>query len=575
MWPCFDVENHCSYRPLEIKNAIITVTDPDANKFNGSIDKVKVFVWSDTDRKGIIINAFETHLSSGVFEGRVQISDDQSGPNKIHVIDGDTLAAKYIDTTLPIESKSDSLEVTASSFIGHTGPPLERVPASSMGVFDKDGNQVDKLNIDQQVQIRSDIANPSTLNQTFAYIVQIQGKNGFIESLGWLSGVLGPSQAFSPSVSWIPTRAGNYTVTVFVWNSINNPDALSPPISTDFIVLSNSSSQNFIGNDSNSPGPLSPLKQFKSGTDPYFVTCRQDLELVINPRDGSPACVKSTSLARLLKQGWEYAHDNNGKYRSPEDPKKIEMDPLDEKILSNTSYDQKIQLIQDEVNSKNLKPFSKMVLSNLKPSYKHGEKITFDLTVYGYHDWCLLPNLILYYNGYDKPIHEDRISHSCPAPYGNPYPSVSYWTNANFPLFPTCRYAGLHTIVGESFEFGPKALGQYYCNGKEKFAPPQEFELVIPKGASDPHLGKTLVPSELHVKLGDYIKFVNQDDVPFRVMGDSARDHDPGTVEFYYTIKPGDQEQTKIDYDGEYWIRVQSSPEEKDLSWLNATIHVD
>ena len=78
----------------------------------------------------------------------------------------------------------------------------------------------------------------------------------------------------------------------------------------------------------------SPLKQFKSGTDPYFVTCRQDLELVINPRDGSPACVKSTSLPRLLKQGWEYAHDNNGKYRSPEDIQKIERDPLDERIES-------------------------------------------------------------------------------------------------------------------------------------------------------------------------------------------------------------------------------------------------
>ena len=172
MWPCFDVETHCNYRPLEIKNVIITVTDPDANKFNGSIDRVKVNVWSDTDRKGIIITAFESHLSSGVFEGRVQISDDQSGPNIIHVTDGDTLAAKYIDTTLPIESKSDSLEVTASSFIGHTGPPLERVLTSYIGVFDKDGNQVDKIKVDQQVQIRSSIANPSTLNQTFAYIVQ-------------------------------------------------------------------------------------------------------------------------------------------------------------------------------------------------------------------------------------------------------------------------------------------------------------------------------------------------------------------------------------------------------------------
>ncbi|HSB57649.1 MAG TPA: hypothetical protein VLD38_07565, partial [Nitrosopumilaceae archaeon] len=72
--------------------------------------------------------------------------------------------------------------------------------------------------------------------------------------------------------------------------------------------------QNFQGGFFIKPFQLSPLKQFKSGTDPYFVTCREKLELIIKSRDNSPACVKPTSLERLLKQGWIYAHDNNGKY---------------------------------------------------------------------------------------------------------------------------------------------------------------------------------------------------------------------------------------------------------------------
>ena len=62
------------------------------------------------------------------------------------------------------------------------------------------------------------------------------------------------------------------------------------------------------------PPILSPLKQFKSGVDPYYVICRQDLELVIKLKNNFPACVKLTSLKRLLEQGWIDAHDNNGKY---------------------------------------------------------------------------------------------------------------------------------------------------------------------------------------------------------------------------------------------------------------------
>lgn len=64
---------------------------------------------------------------------------------------------------------------------------------------------------------------------------------------------------------------------------------------------------------------ISPLKQFKAGIPAEDVKCKQDLQLVIKAKDGSPACVKLTSLARLLEQGWIYAHDNNGKYQRKED----------------------------------------------------------------------------------------------------------------------------------------------------------------------------------------------------------------------------------------------------------------
>src|SRR5438132_8913080 len=62
----------------EFTKATITVTDPSANKFSTSIDRVTVYVWSDSDRKGMEITAYETEVNSGIFKGTVTISEGQS-----------------------------------------------------------------------------------------------------------------------------------------------------------------------------------------------------------------------------------------------------------------------------------------------------------------------------------------------------------------------------------------------------------------------------------------------------------------------------------------------------------------
>ncbi|MGI0040906.1 MAG: hypothetical protein ACRD94_02960, partial [Nitrosopumilaceae archaeon] len=47
-----------------------------------------------------------------------------------------------------------------------------------------------------------------------------------------------------------------------------------------------------------------PLKQFRSGVAASEIKCKPSLHLVIKLRDGSPACVKEKSVARLVMQGW-------------------------------------------------------------------------------------------------------------------------------------------------------------------------------------------------------------------------------------------------------------------------------
>ena len=90
--------------------------------------------------------------------------------------------------------------------------------------------------VDQQVQIESDLSNSQDRFQNFAYLVQIKNDDGVTVSLAWITGSLSPNQRLSPSLSWTPENAGIYAVEIFVWESITNPDPLSPPLHLDIEV---------------------------------------------------------------------------------------------------------------------------------------------------------------------------------------------------------------------------------------------------------------------------------------------------------------------------------------------------
>ena len=86
------------------------------------------------------------------------------------------------------------------------------------------------LQVDNQVQIVADVSNSQDKIQPFAYLVQIKDENKVTVSLAWLTGTLSPKQTLSPALSWTPESTGSYTATIFVWESIDNPNALSRPL---------------------------------------------------------------------------------------------------------------------------------------------------------------------------------------------------------------------------------------------------------------------------------------------------------------------------------------------------------
>jgi len=97
-------------------------------------------------------------------------------------------------------------------------------------------NGVWETKVNKQVQITSDVTNNQDRSQPFAYLVQIQNQDGVVVSLSWLSGSLDPGQSLNPSQSWTPTMLGTYNAQIFVWAGINNPDALSSPLTMKITV---------------------------------------------------------------------------------------------------------------------------------------------------------------------------------------------------------------------------------------------------------------------------------------------------------------------------------------------------
>ena len=217
---------------------VVRVIDPDMNLDPEAVDNFDVDVWSDSDAGGIDLTVTETNEATGIYEGTVFFTtEDESSGHRLRVAEGDTVTAEYEDNTLPDPyTTADELDITATTLIGTVVPPLERAPAANLRTVDAFGNSLDTVSVDQQVQISADLANGQDREQSFAYLVQIQDGNGVTVSLAWITGSLSAGQSFSPALSWIPTQAGTYTATAFVWESVDNPTALSPPVSTTITV---------------------------------------------------------------------------------------------------------------------------------------------------------------------------------------------------------------------------------------------------------------------------------------------------------------------------------------------------
>ncbi len=218
---------------------VLQIIDPDMNLNPKAIDKFETSIWSDSDSGGTKIAMTETGKDTGIFQGDVYFTNEsQSSGDRLHVTEGDTITGEYVDRTLPYpHAPSDELHLTATTTVGTTNSPLDLVNSSNPRIVDSLGTEISTVKVNQQILIEADLKNTHQRDQQFAYLVQVEDSNGVTLSLSWITGTLTGNQFLNLAESWSPPSPGIYNAQIFVWQSLSEPNALSPPLSTTINVV--------------------------------------------------------------------------------------------------------------------------------------------------------------------------------------------------------------------------------------------------------------------------------------------------------------------------------------------------
>jgi len=109
--------------------ATVYVEDMDMNKkeYPNYADKFKIKVWSDSFPDGMEIEVVETGIYTGIFKGRVYVSDTSvSSGIRLLITPGDTIYALYVDETLPESYSNDSENLMAAAIIKIPGEDMTK-----------------------------------------------------------------------------------------------------------------------------------------------------------------------------------------------------------------------------------------------------------------------------------------------------------------------------------------------------------------------------------------------------------------------------------------------------------------
>ena len=103
-------------------------------------------------------------------------------------------------------------------------------------MVDTSGQKISDFHVGSQIGVQSILTNHGKSEQKFSYVVQVLDKNGATDFLEVFSASMLTNQSFTASQVWIPKTTGQYTIQVFVWDSLSSAIPLTDVLNTQMTV---------------------------------------------------------------------------------------------------------------------------------------------------------------------------------------------------------------------------------------------------------------------------------------------------------------------------------------------------
>ncbi|MCE2507355.1 MAG: hypothetical protein J4F36_12995 [Nitrosopumilaceae archaeon] len=107
----------------------------------------------------------------------------------------------------------------------------------NMRLVDEFGNSKHFAIVDQEIFISNDLANRQDKIQPFTLIVQIKDDTDTVVHLSWFTDSLSVGEISSHLISWVPSESGSYTITRYLWESLDSPISLEQHVTMTMDVL--------------------------------------------------------------------------------------------------------------------------------------------------------------------------------------------------------------------------------------------------------------------------------------------------------------------------------------------------
>lgn len=217
-----------SYGPGSI--ILVSILDRNFNLADDVIDSIDLtqIVEGEPIVEVKIVQPTQGTLTLSAVDGSMK--DSNGKPVREAVESGPNTALFEFEVQLP-----DDIEVNSSITVFYNDP-FELSPTTREEILvqqkftltdtrftDQSGSSLQKVKAGQHVIISSIIQSHTSSKQEYAYIVLIKDSNGFTVALSWISGNIEPQRAASAAVPWTPDKPGQYTIEIFVWQSLLKP----------------------------------------------------------------------------------------------------------------------------------------------------------------------------------------------------------------------------------------------------------------------------------------------------------------------------------------------------------------